>query len=427
MILYNKMNKQSLLEFQNKHDRFFTILHSCVILLLGIFIFCMPFPYTTAVTNISFYLAILITIILIIFDPTAFIFKTPLTYPLIAFFLWSLLSVLWALNVENTINDVRGHLLNHIVIYFLLINFFNSRKRLEALGWIIVFSAATFSVLGMIYYYIILGNPVQSIRLGGLTAEGVHVSTELPVNMIGTLNITAIFFCLYFFLKAPSLYQRIKISFYALASLAAIILTQCRGTLAALAFAGGTLLLKTKKKLLPLFLFAIVILIFFTPLKYRLNNISLSERLKINYVAYEVLKDYPLKGIGYGLMTFHTKINKGAYMDKLPKKYKPEQIVGPHNLLLDITVRLGIIGLILFLIILFVFTEMCWKTIRQAENTEIRRWGVCLTIAFLAYFIMGLVEPLFILTAPAMIFYIIMAMITILSRLNYEAQVTAPE
>lgn len=416
------MNKQSLLEFHNKHDRFFMILNSCVFVLLGIFIFCTPFPYTTAITNISFYLAILIALALMIFNPAAFTFKTPLTYPLIAFFLWSLLSIFWSLSVENTISDVRGHLLNHIVLYFLLINFFNSMKRLKTLAWIIVFSAATFSVLGMIYYYVVLGNPVQSIRLGGLTSTMKNVSTELPGNAIGTLNIPAIFFCLYFFPRTPFLYQRIKIIFCALASFVAIILTQSRGTLVALVTAGGTLLLMTKKKLIPIFLVAVIVLIFFTPFKNRLDSASFSERLKINYVAYEVLKDYPLKGIGFGLMTFHTAINKEAYISKLPEKYRPLQIVGPHNLLLDITVRLGVIGLILFLAILFVFIKMCWKTIRQARDADLRRLGIYVAIAFFAYFIIGLAEPLFVFTAPTITFYMFLAMITVLSRLNADVQ-----
>jgi len=415
------MNRQRLLEFQDKHEKGFTILNYCVFALLGIYIFCLPFPYTTAVTNISFYLAILIALVLFIFNPGTFTFKTPLTYPFIAFFLWSLLSIFWAINVENTINDVRGHLLNYIIFYFLLINFFHSRKRLEALGWVIVLSAATFSVLGMIYYYVIMDNSIQLIRLGGLTKTWKHVSTELPVNMIGTLNITAVFLCLYFFPRVSFLYQRIAIAFCLLASFVAILLTHSRGTLVALVIAASTLLLIKQKKLVPVFLVAIAILFFSIPFKDKLDSFSLSERLKINYVSYQVWKDYPLKGIGFGMMTFVNSINKEAYVNKLPERYRPWQIHTTHNWLLDIAVRLGVIGLILFLAILIVFIKMCWKTIQQARDADIRLWGIYVAIAFLAYFVMGLFEPLFLFTAPAIMFYILLGMITILLRLNHES------
>lgn len=416
------MNKQCLLEFQNKHERFFAILNYCVFVLLGIFIFCIPFPHTTAITNISFYLAILIALFLIIFNPDAFTFKTPLTYPLIIFFLWSLASILWALNVENTINDVRGHLFNYIIFYFLLINFFHSRKRLETLAWIIVLSAAVFSVLGMTYYYVILNNSIQSVRLGGMTDTIGNVSTELPINMIGTLTITAIFFCLYIFFRASFMYQRVASGLCALISFVAIILTQCRGTLTALVVAVGTLLLIRKKKFIPILLVVVIIIIFFTPFKARFDSFNLKQRLKIDYVSYQVWKDYPLKGIGFGMMTFVNNINKESYVNKLPERYRPAQICTTHNWLLDIAVRLGIIGLILFLAILFVFGNMCRKIIRQARDADIRLWGVCIVSAFCAYFVMGLFEPLFLFTASAIIFYILLAMITILSRLNHDTQ-----
>jgi O-antigen ligase len=414
------MNRQQLLEFQKKYEILFTVMNYCVFMLLGVFIFCTPFPYTTAITNISFYLAIVMALFLMIINPGAFTFKTPFTYPLILFFLWSLLSIFWALNVENTINDVRGHLLNYIILYFLLINFFHSRKRLDALAWIIVLSAALLSVTGMVYYYIILGNPIESYRFG--LGKDANVFTDLHNNLVGTLNVTAILFCLYFFPRSSSRNRRIVIILCALASVVAVILTQSRGTLAAFIIAGGTLLLIRKKKLLPVFLIAIIILFFLTPFKNRLDTFTLKERYKINYLACEILKDYPLTGIGFGELTFRDNINKEAYVNKLPERDRPYQIMGPHNWLLDIAVRVGLIGLILFSATLFVFVKTCWKTIRHAKDEGIRNRGVYVAIAFLAYFVMGLVEPLFTFTAPAMMFYIFLGMITILSSLNHEAR-----
>lgn len=420
---YKLMNRQCLSEFRNKHGWFFTILNYCVLVLLGIFIFCRPIPHMTAIMNISFYLAIVIALFLMILNPGFFAFKAPFTYPLIVFFLWSLLSIFWALNIENTINDVRGHLLNHIIFYFLIINFFHSRKRLETLAWIVVLTAVFFSVIGIVYYYVIIGNQVQSIRLGYLVSNLDNVSTELPVNFIGTLNITAIFFCLYFFSRPSFLCSRIAIILCALVSFVAIFLTQSRGSLVALVFAGSTMLvLIRKKKLLPIFLIAISVVIFLTPFKDRIDKASLIERFKINYVAFEVLKDYPLKGIGFGMMTFNSNINKKVYINKLPEKFRPADIFTPHNWLLDITVRLGLIGLILFLTILFVFVKMCWETIRHAKDDGIRLCGMCVAMAFLAYFVMGLVEPLFLFRASAMMFYIFLGMITILLRLNHETE-----
>jgi O-antigen ligase len=413
------MNRQSLLAFQDRHKRVFTILNWSVPALLGILIFCRPFPYTTAITNISFYLAIFIALVLIIFKQINFVFKTPLTYPLIIFLLWSALSIFWSLDRENSINDVQAHLLNHIMLYFLLVSFFYTKKRFNSLAWIVVASATIFSIAGMVYYYIIMDSPITT-RFGTLLKNSVHVSVELPGNAIGTLTITAIFICLYFFFHEPYLYRRVAIISCALVAFVATLLTHSRGTLVSLIIAGTILLLIKNKKLVPFFLVAMVVIVTVSPLKSSLDTTSLSQRLKINYVAMEVLKDYPILGIGFGMLTFNNKIDMEAYVKKVPEKYRPTDILGAHNWLLDIAVRIGLVGLILFLSIIFVFGKMCWEIIRYARDSGIRDWGVYLAISFVAYFIIGLSEPVFLFKAPAAIFYIHLAMITILWRLNQD-------
>ncbi|OPY84128.1 MAG: O-Antigen ligase [Smithella sp. PtaU1.Bin162] len=422
------MNRQALSLFTEKHEKLFKILNHVVPVMIGIFIFCTPFPYTTAVTNISFYGAILLALFLLIFGFRKFTFQTPLTYPLIVFFLWSALSIVWALNVENTLSDVRGHLLNYIFLYFLLINFFRTKRQLDILAWVIVLSATFFSVGGMIYYYVILNNPVDLTRLGQVI-NSINISSELPGNMIGTLNITAILFCLYLFRYTSNRHQQVVIILCASACFVAMILTQSRGTLIAIIVAmSGLFLLMGRKKLFAVFLIIVIAGVFFLPVKNmldknRLNFISFDERLKINYVTYEVWKDYPLMGIGFGMRTFDDNINKEAYVKKIPEKNRPVTINTTHSWLLDITLRLGLIGLILFLLIIFVFIKMCIKVIRRARDESIRHWGIYVLIAFAAYFIIGLAEPVFLFTASALIFYIFLAMITILSRLSQEEQI----
>lgn len=416
------MFRQNLLSFQNKYRKYFTFLDYGVFALLGVFIFCRPFPYTTSVTEICFYLSLGIALFLMIFNARAFIFKTPFTYPLMIFFLWSLLSIFWALNVENTVHDVRAHLLNHIIFYFLLINFFRSRKRIEMLAWGIVLSAAFFSVIGSVYYYVILGNSIQSYRFGTGLVNGATASTELATNFIGTLNITAILFCLYFFSQSTTLYRRIAISLCALVSFIAIILTQSRGTLAAFAISVGILIWIKNKKVFPIFLGFIIFILALTPLKNRMDSFTVMERFKINYISCEVLKDYPLQGIGFGMLTFKKSTNKESYINNLPEKYRPIELITPHSWLLDIAVRVGLIGLLLFLPILFIFVKLYWKTVRHAKDERIRRLGSMVAIAALSYFVMGLTEPLFYFKASSMIFYILLGMISILSILCDDSE-----
>ncbi len=379
-------------------------------------------PHTTAIKEICFYLAIIITLFLIVFKRGSFIFKTPLTYPLMFFLLWSFLSIFWSLNVENSINDVRAHLLNHIILYFLLINFFNSNKRLASLAWIVAISATAFSIIGMFYYYTTSDTPINMIRLGYLL-NGVNVSTELPVNFIGTITVFAVIICLHFYFQEFRLYHRVSIIACMIPSFIATLSTQSKGTFLSLIIASTILmLLKTKKIALFLFLAMVLLIVVLTPLKDRLNTNSIKDRLKINYITCEVIKDYPILGIGFGMQTFINNIDKESYVNRTPKKYRPAEIYTPHNLLLDITVRLGLIGLLLFLYIIFVFGKMCFKIIRYAKNDYIRDWGICTVSAFVAYFVIGMGEPVFLFRPSTIVFYVILAVITILWHLNQEEQ-----
>lgn len=89
----------------------------------------------------------------------------------------------------------------------------------------------------------------------------------------------------------------------------------------------------------------------------------------------------------------------------------------PHNIFVSTAVRLGVIGLILYLYILLKFTRMCWSTIKFGIDDDIKSWGVCITAAFAAYLMKAMFEPA-LSQVPAIIYYTILAMMTILTFLN---------
>ncbi|MHB8138243.1 MAG: O-antigen ligase family protein [Smithellaceae bacterium] len=404
---------------ESRYHRFYVLLFFGVCALVGSYIFFSPFPYTTSLTNISFYLAIFMAVILILFKAFPVVIMTPLTFPFIFFFLWSCLSLIWALNFENTLNDVRGHLLNHLILFFLLINFFNSKNRLNWLVWIVVASAVAFSVVGAVFYYVIMDNSVMGMRFGNLLADGRHIWTELSVDILGTLTIPAMLFCFYLYGRVSRLSHRFFLIMSAGIILVATILTQSRGTLTALIIAGFVFLVVKNRKLLPLFLVGIILVFIFSPYKNRIDTFTFFERIKINYIYLEVVKDYPLGGIGFGMRTFQDNLDSNDYVKKVPEKLRPVgTLIGPHSWLLDIMIRTGVIGFLLFLLIIFAFLRMSWQVIRKARDNMIRDMGIYVSIAFLSYFIIGLAEPVFWGAAPAMMFYILMAMMTALWLLN---------
>lgn len=356
--------------------------------------------------------------VIIYIDRKRFVFKTPLTIPLLLFFFWSVLSVLWSLNVKNTVHDIGSHLLNHIIVFFILINLFNTRQRFKWLLWIVVFSALAFSAASLSYYYLIMGMPLGG-RLGHIY-QSINWSTELPSNFIGSLTIFAMLICINYFFQEDCPYRRIAALISSAVLCIVTILTWSRGSLIVLAIAITLILWPKMKKvnLISLIGLSLIIVIFFTPFKERMGRSSFVERLKINYVTAEVIKDHPVLGIGFGMKTFTDDLHLGKYTSNLAGNHKPVEILTPHNLLLDITVRLGLVGLSFFLSIIYALGRLCEEVIKNASDNFVKQWSRCMAISAVCYMTLGLSEPLFLFSASATIFYIILAAIVILSRLG---------
>ena len=126
----------------NSKEKLLNILNLSVPILTGIFLFFTPFPHTTAIKEISFYLSVLIVIILIYFKKIDFSFRSPFTLPFVLFVTWAFIGLFFALDKVNSIHDFYAHLLKYLATYYILINVINCRKRFIIFSWIIIVSTA---------------------------------------------------------------------------------------------------------------------------------------------------------------------------------------------------------------------------------------------------------------------------------------------
>ena len=395
--------------------KLFESLNQSIPILLGIFIFFNPFPHTTSIKEICFFLSVFIVLVLLLFKKTKFSLKTPLLFPLGLFVFWAFLSIFFAVNKENSIHDFFSHLLKYIVLYYILINFFNSRKRLVALSWTIIISASIFSIGGLFYYYFILGNSLA-------TRYALGLFTAIPTNLIGIITVFAIILSLHHLYSEIHLYRRAILIICLFPLFAATFLTQTRSSLLALFLAVIISLFKNKRILVAL-LCAMLIVIAVTPIKNRIRssnvNIITALRMEINHLTFEIVKDYPIIGTGFGMQTYK-RIDLSGYNERVPAKYRYKKIHNdPHNMLFSILVRVGFVGLVLFLYIIFTFLRMCWKSTKYGKDDFIKNWGLCVTSAFIAFFVIGIFEPVF-SHVHEVVLFTIFAMITILWRVNKE-------
>lgn len=247
----------------------------------------------------------------------------------------------------------------------------------------------------------------------------------MNIDLIGFVTIFAMLLSLHQFRLETQWYRRAILAVCLLGIFAATYLTMSRGSLGAVFIALIVFFVK-KNKLLVVFLiiFSLIAVRTVPGLRGRfsLKNTLKDVRVDINLTTLEIIKDYPVTGIGFGMRTYGYSnfIDLAKYNARIPPQYQQKHIIrSPHNSFADIAVRTGVVGLALFLFIYFIFVRLGLKIILYGKNDFIKDWGICIMSAFIGVFIQELfADGMF--GPQAIVLYTIFAIMTILWKLNTE-------
>lgn len=395
----------------DKVEMFFRVLNFSIPLLMGAYIFLSPLPLSAG-SEFCFYLSTATLILLLAFRKTAFTLRSPLTLPFVLFFLWAVFGLFFTLDFENTLHDLQSHLLKYLILFYLLVNYFNSQKRLETLSLLVIAGATVFSVGAIIQYYFIEGFPFYA-RLGVNTFRG-----SMQTDLIGFITIFSSILALHLFHKNKVEIYKILFFTCFLITTVTTLLTQSRGSLIGLCASFIILCFATKRNLI--FVILAALLIFLMPGmsdRIKSEGFTKDNRIKMNYLTIGVIKNYPITGIGFGMEIYGNKkvLDLETLNKLLPLEYQQNEtiIASPHNIILDIAVRTGVVGLVLFLYILFTSLSMLWKIFRLTKNDQYKLWAICLFAGLISFILPALfADAMF--GSRAVIFYTMLAMITIL-------------
>lgn len=418
------------------------ILNYLIPILTGIYIFINPLPLDS-ISEVCYYFSCAALITLLLFRKTTFTLRSPLSIGLGLFFFWAVLGLFTTLDFSHTLHDLRGNLLEYLVIFYLLVNFYNSRNRLEFLSDLIIASAMVFSVVGLIVFYGIEGNPL-STRFG-------QTSGKMFTGFMCFTTIFAAILSLRGLYQPGSILRQAVYFFCFLVLTVATMLNQSRAVIISLSAALLITCLHRKKNIILIAVAAIIIV--FTPgFIDRINAIGFTQdiRSKMFRLSWEVIKDYPVYGVGYGGQIYSNPklIDLEKYNASLPEKYQQNKfiwqiyskpklidlekydasllekyqhkkfiITSTHNTFLDVAIRTGLVGLTLFCLIVLTALWMLWDIFFRRRSDEFfRSWSIylfaCLvSIMILSFFLDALYG------AQGIILYIILAMINILWNL----------
>ncbi len=242
-----------------------------------------------------------------------------------------------------------------LILYLLIANLIDTRKRLVQLLWVVLVSNLITAVISLYQYF----------RIPGFRAIGLGKDPNYTAAAI----IMGIFFALPLLRRArsPGLKAAI-LSSLGLMGLA-FLLTLSRGGFVALALVGIYWLLQERRKgrALVLVLAALIVGAFFAPESYReristlqdyQTDPSLASRFQEASAALMMIRDHPFFGVGFENMP-----------DNYARYVTPEvgkEVRAAHNLYLNLAADIGLIGFAVFVWIIVV----SWRALRRAASSS---------------------------------------------------------
>nr|WP_321399779.1 O-antigen ligase family protein [uncultured Desulfobacter sp.] len=387
-----------------------SVLETIMCFCIFAYIFLTPFPHMTFAKGLFLYggfFTFLLTLIrknLTLFD----IQKVPLIKPLLLFTCWAFLGLFSSIDISNSLHDFHSYLLRYLIFYVILVFILQRKGRIEILGNLIIASVFLISTYLLYNHFFLKGNSIQIKLSTGFP--------EMPVNWVGFLLAPAQALAVKFFLVPPSLKHKKKVRFLMALALAVFflitIITQSRATSIVFFLVFLSLFFFKNWKLGVVLLIVFLTIFSFSPVKKRFtpSEFSVTPRMLLLLSSIEIVKQYPIFGLGYGFQGFNSKnldnlkknpktFYRRVVPDQLKKKFEIKnfqemiRIGAPHNIFASVTVRTGIIGGGIFIVLLSVYGRNTWLVARKKFNESHQFWAVTILSAFCGIICIAAVEP----------------------------------
>ncbi len=329
------------------------------ITLLSLCVMIFTLPFSKSMMEIFFIVALISWILgkRLSLKPVS----TPLNLPLYLFALLGFLSVLISPSVSLSLKAFFSKLLKIIILYFIVVEAVNSKKKVAVILITFLFSAIIVGVDGI--FQLIRG--VDFIRQYP-TISRISGPFDNPNNLAAWLTaVVPPCLCLLYF-GGKNLSKKIKplLFFSTIILVACLVLTYTRGAWIAvtLSLILTGILLKSKK-LVIITILAVTLLLFFSTKSVKERTVSIvtdSQNIRTGLwqEAAMIIKDFPFLGCGLN-----------AYSIVAPK-YKIAEGGGvyPHNSYLQMAAETGLLGLGAFLWIIVTVFENSLANLKKIND-----------------------------------------------------------
>ncbi len=359
-----------MLHCKNKHD-FYDRLSKFFVCALAVSI-----PLSKVAIDISLSFALIFFILKKISErqPLA---PNPLSKPIVIFLCYALISLLWGNHLEL---NSRGMIkfFKDFAVFFLVVELFQERNSLKNLIHCLLAGAVITCLNGLFQYFNAL-DFIYSQEFGARITSTFKNPTILSTYLVCILPLPALF------LKEGNLKNNFLYLSMVVLFAMIFIFSFSRNTFflfsLALIFLGWfSAPFKRFTKIAFIILFIIPLLFIKLSQTHSIAQMvlnpsispSLAERAYLWKIAKEMISDHPLAG--HGINSYAAiRSNYFPPIDQMPPSFRYLHDAHPHNSYLKIWIETGLIGLLLYLSIFFVFLIFIMKVLKTAPLYQRRR------------------------------------------------------
>ncbi len=382
---------------------------SAIAISLSIMVFMFPIAHTATIKALCLVVPFTLWIAKMVIRREWRIQKTPVDLLLLFYLIFGLLSLFSSIDKAATLNSIKKEMIVNFILFYLIVN--NLKKPFYIKPILIAILLGNMVMISYGLYDIFIaqrGNLFDpDIRFHSLSADFAFFSAYL-------VTIFPVIFIAFFYLK--DLKNKILLSLLFILNILAIYLNHQRGAWAAvlIEFLFGLLMLK-KWKLIGIFSLSLIVLIFLLPTDVFLHGEkvtpqfnredikeiggSITPRIAVWNFAIEKIKEKPFLGYGLGRDNFTKKF------PQLKEKFGPT-LFHAHNIFLDITLQMGIGGLIVFLLLIFKILKIHWHSFKQEKTTFQGYLALSIIVITIGFFVRNLFDTLFVSDSAAFIWFL---------------------
>ena len=311
--------------------------------------------------------------------------------------------------------------------YFLVVNLMRTEHWLRRCILALVSSGTVVAIIGILQYVLGLMTAGAWLDLNYFSnIKGRVVSVFENPNVLASYLLLILSFSLFLLMQAQCRKTKFICFFSTISILLCIILTWSRGAwLAALACLVLFALIYSRKTLRNLFLlgFAVPFLPFLLPksITGRFMSIGNLADSSISYRVYtwkgslRAIGDYFWSGIGYGTSAYQEIYPQYAYAGIEAAQHS-------HSLYLQILLGLGFGGLLIFLMVVFLFMQMSFEYIKNAKDTSSQLITVSVICSVVATLVMGIFDFVWYNYRVFFLFWIVLALGCACIRIGLDKQ-----